>query len=278
MPDGKRYEDLTVEEIQDALQAPTPPERIEYLGKNARKTDSGVWVAKALPYHDARFTQERLDEVVGVFNWRSDVQAIGGLLMVGIGIRHPNRADEWIWRWDTGQDEPIDEDSDSEISGGRGIFSKSFKRAGYQWGIGRDTYAMAKPWRQCATRESRGRMFFAGWIPNEGEITGTWLPQEGGRKPRQPGKQQNATHEARKAALAPKEEDQPAGKPEDKAKSKAKPPDSNAFFALAFGTELKLDRDTALATAKQFTKEGKTDWAAAIDALKKQLPPPMAKE
>lgn len=84
--------------------------------------------ATILAYKDARVDMNRLDEVCGL-NWQKDYKLIDGKLFCGIGIREKG---EWIWRWDVG--------TESNTEKEKGQASDAFKRAGFNWGIGRELY------------------------------------------------------------------------------------------------------------------------------------------
>lgn len=146
------------------LQQPTPHENISFvyrrgsLIKNPQDKSKGS--AVALPHIDARFTQSRLDEACGPFGWQSRSREVAGVLMVGIGIKNPE-SEEWIWKWDTGQETP-ERDSDG-IGGKKGLVSNGLKRAGYQWGIGRDAYDYPVRRLQCKIN-AKGN--FGGWLQN----------------------------------------------------------------------------------------------------------------
>lgn len=154
----------SLEEIVAVLQQPTPPENISFVYRRgsliANPQDKKIGTAVALPHIDARFTQSRLDEACGPFGWQSRSREVAGVMMVGIGIKNPE-TNEWIWKWDTGQETP-ERDGDS-IGGKKGLVSNGLKRAGYQWGIGRDAYDYPVRRLQCRLN-AKGN--FAGWVQN----------------------------------------------------------------------------------------------------------------
>jgi len=84
--------------------------------------------ATILAYKDARVDMNRLDEVCKPENWQRDHKEVKGVVYCGIGIK----TTEWIWKWDAG--------SESLTEGEKGQASDSFKRAGFNWGIGRELY------------------------------------------------------------------------------------------------------------------------------------------
>ena len=92
-----------------------------------------------LLFKTARVDQSFLDEVVGAENWQSEHYEVKDKDFCKIGIRI-ERGDksEWVWKSDCG--------SESNIEAEKGEASDAFKRAGFQWGIGRELYSAPKIW------------------------------------------------------------------------------------------------------------------------------------
>ena len=84
-----------------------------------------------LLYKDARVDMDILDETVGAENWERDHKELKGNIYCGIGIWDEEKQ-RFIYKWDAGKESF----SDSE----KGEASDSFKRAGFNWGIGRELY------------------------------------------------------------------------------------------------------------------------------------------
>lgn len=82
-----------------------------------------------LLYKDARCDMNILDESVGVANWQRNHQVIDENLYCNVGIKFN---DEWIWKQDVG----VESNTEAE----KGQASDSFKRACFNWGIGRELY------------------------------------------------------------------------------------------------------------------------------------------
>jgi len=97
--------------------------------------------ALAVAYIDARDVAERLDSVVGPANWAVDHKDVGGQMLTGIGLRHPETG-EWVWKWDTGL---IGREGDEAMSV-KGNLSDGLKRAAVLWGVGRYLYRLPKSW------------------------------------------------------------------------------------------------------------------------------------
>lgn len=101
-------------------------------------------------YSDARAVQAILDESVGPENWQR---------------RHPNQnrefcvisiyddqKDQWIEKEDVGKESFMEKE--------KGQASDSFKRAGVNWGIGRELHDVPEIWvnkPDCTTYESKGK-------------------------------------------------------------------------------------------------------------------------
>lgn len=90
-----------------------------------------------LLYKDARVDMNILDETVGATNWQRDHKEFKENIYCGIGIFN-KEIEQWIWKWDCGKESF----SDSE----KGEASDSFKRAGFNWGIGRELYTAPFIW------------------------------------------------------------------------------------------------------------------------------------
>jgi hypothetical protein len=240
-------------EVQIALAKPVPRDRIEWIhefGSLWKMRDRGM-TALALAITDARFFQDRLDHVCGAFNWQSEVKFVGGILMVGIGIRNPELTEEWLWKWDTGQEMQAHTDA---RGGGKSIMSRGYKRAGYQWGIGRDLYNYAKPRLNCKTytRKGDGKEIFKEFTQNPWEA----IDKGKGESP-----ETGRTHGSRVDDVG------------DEIKAGA-----TAFYDIAYvklGWNDEGQKDQAVSVMAAFTDKNtdKTDWNKAIRALEKNLPP-----
>lgn len=82
-----------------------------------------------LLYKDARVDQNILDETVGCMNWQKRYVRENANCIVGIWDENKN---QWVEKEDTGTE------SFSEAE--KGLASDSFKRACFNWGIGRELY------------------------------------------------------------------------------------------------------------------------------------------
>lgn len=103
--------------------------------------------AQLLLYKTARTDRQILDEVFGAMNWTSDYKEIKGNLYCGIGCRE-NPESPFVWKWDCGVESREDGDGNEK----KGEASDSFKRAGFQWGIGVELYTSPFIWASVPTK------------------------------------------------------------------------------------------------------------------------------
>lgn len=84
-----------------------------------------------LLYKDARCDQNILDETVGPENWQRRHYEVKGNMFCSVGI-YDQEKKGWIWKDDCG--------TESNTEKEKGEASDSFKRACFNWGIGRELY------------------------------------------------------------------------------------------------------------------------------------------
>lgn len=106
-----KFRDLTVDDIEVRIQSATQNGVILLLYKNAR-VDMNV-----------------LDETVGAENWQREHYECKGNLFCRVGIKTDNG---WVYKSDCGVE--------SNTGKQKGEASDSFKRACFNWGIGRELY------------------------------------------------------------------------------------------------------------------------------------------
>lgn len=85
--------------------------------------------ATILVYKDARCDMQRLDDVCGPLNWKREHLNQNHNCIVSI---YNKAAGEWVGKEDTG--------TASNTEAAKGLASDSFKRACFNWGIGRELY------------------------------------------------------------------------------------------------------------------------------------------
>lgn len=88
--------------------------------------------AVVLLYKDARVDMRLLDEVVGAMNWKREHTIIGDRLYCTVSI-YNEQTGEWVGKSDVG--------TESNTEKEKGQASDSFKRACFNWGIGRELYS-----------------------------------------------------------------------------------------------------------------------------------------
>lgn len=95
-----------------------------------------------LLYKDARVDMNILDETVGSSNWQREHYECKGNLFcrVGIDMNGVNGivGERWVWKADCG--------TESNTEAQKGEASDSFKRACFNWGIGRELYTAPFTW------------------------------------------------------------------------------------------------------------------------------------
>ena len=119
-----------------------------------------------LLYKDARCDQNILDEVVGPYNWKREHTRDNRNCVVSIW---DNEKGQWIGKEDTG--------TESNTEREKGLASDSFKRACFNWGIGRELYTAPFIWvpaDKCRIKDGKcyDRFTVKGIGYTDGVITG----------------------------------------------------------------------------------------------------------
>jgi hypothetical protein len=112
------------------------PLTIEDIDFRVQSINKGGY-ATILAYKDARVDMNRLDDVCGSDCWQRNHKEIKNVIYCGIGINVTDGTGIdidplWVWKWDAG--------TESMAEKQKGEASDSFKRAGFNWGIGRELY------------------------------------------------------------------------------------------------------------------------------------------
>jgi hypothetical protein len=116
------FRDLTAEDIEVRVQSVKQNGLVLLLYKNAR-VDMAI-----------------LDETVGAENWQREHYECKGNLFCRVGIKC---GEEWVWKADCG--------TESNTEAQKGEASDSFKRACFNWGIGRELYTSPFIWVEAKT-------------------------------------------------------------------------------------------------------------------------------
>lgn len=113
---------------------------MEFRTLRADEIDCRIKVVKEtgvslLLYKDARVDQNILDETVGCMNWQRHHSRDNANCIVSIWDESKK---QWIEKEDTG--------TESNTEAEKGLASDSFKRACFNWGIGRELYSAPFIW------------------------------------------------------------------------------------------------------------------------------------
>ena len=118
--------------------------RVAQISLNSdKKSAKGL---SLLLYKDARVDQNILDETVTPMNWQRDHKELKGNIYCGISI-WDDKKQMWVTKWDCGKE--------SNTEAEKGEASDSFKRAGFNWGIGRELYTAPFIWINASDTDIR---------------------------------------------------------------------------------------------------------------------------
>jgi hypothetical protein len=126
-----KFRDLRADEIEC---------RVQSVKDNADPAKAGLVL---LLYKDARCDMNILDETVGSARWQREHYECKGNLFCRVGIvvdtkKGESIFPEWVWKSDCG--------TESNTEAQKGEASDSFKRACFNWGIGRELYTAPFIW------------------------------------------------------------------------------------------------------------------------------------
>lgn len=115
---------------------------MEYMFRDLKSSEIEVRVATCsekgislLLYKNARVDQDILDETVGAMNWQRHHTRDNANCIISIWDSDKK---QWVEKEDTG--------TESFSQAEKGLASDSFKRAGFNWGIGRELYTAPFIW------------------------------------------------------------------------------------------------------------------------------------
>ena len=118
--------------LKEQLERPFLEDELEF---RVGATNSDKTKGLALAYIQARAIQNRLDEVVGIENWRVSYKEINGGFLAKLELKINN---EWIAKEDGA--------NITDYEAIKGGISSAFKRAASVWGIGRYLYEIESQW------------------------------------------------------------------------------------------------------------------------------------
>ena len=104
-----------------------------------------------LLYKDARCDMNILDETVGPTNWTRSHQVIDGKLYCTVSL-YDEVKQQWVSKQDVG--------TESNTEKEKGQASDSFKRACFNWGLGRELYTAPFIWvpaDKCNIKQDKGK-------------------------------------------------------------------------------------------------------------------------
>ena len=111
-------------------------DEIDVRVQSIKQKDGKATGAILLLYKDARCDMKILDEAVGVENWQREHYECKGNLFCRVGLNanydKPDVPERWVWKSDCGVE--------SNTEAQKGEASDSFKRACFNFGIGRELY------------------------------------------------------------------------------------------------------------------------------------------
>lgn len=129
---------------------------MRFRALRADEVDARISICKQngislLLYKDARCDMNILDETVGAFNWQRSHSRENANCTVSIWDKEKQ---QWISKEDTG--------TESNTEAEKGLASDSFKRACFNWGIGRELYTAPFIWispDKLASLQARGNKY-----------------------------------------------------------------------------------------------------------------------
>lgn len=192
---GEQPTDL--QELAKKLAAPFP---IDWVKWRVQGKPTAKGTARAVCYVDARAVMGRLDEVLGVGNWRSTTrhEGAGWICRLGIRVVRADGVADWV-----DQEDGADE---SDIEKHKGGISDAFKRAAVRFGVFAYGYDAPKYW---APVNDKGYMP-DDWRPADKDLPTWFFP--GGVRPGERAQQQRAPEP--KAEPKPEPQPPPARAPE----------------------------------------------------------------
>lgn len=118
--------------IANEFQKPFYEDELQWLILTKTKDGSR---AKVTPYIDARSIQERLDKIVGPFNWSQRFLRgpQGGMMcLLSIRVFNEDGSYDWVTKSNGGEN--------TDFEAVKGGYTVAFRRAAVEWGFGRYLY------------------------------------------------------------------------------------------------------------------------------------------
>lgn len=136
--------------------------RIQQVGytEDFKTKEIKPW-AKVLCYVQARAIENRLDEVIGAENWKTEFRADGSNIICRLSIWDKDKQ-EWIYK-ENGA-------SETKIEAFKGGISDALKRcASHGWGIGRYLYELDITFAECSLERPANKK---GWEKTSLDVKG----------------------------------------------------------------------------------------------------------
>ena len=154
------------------LNVPTPKDEIKYR-PGGTFSSQGKKFARMLAYVDARYIQDKLDEIVGICNWSNEFHRDEkGILYCTITIKfmREDGVVDSVSKTDVG--------TESNVEQQKGEISDAFKRCAVHYGLARDLYNLPDPKGFKYVAEMKGNKFLN---PNTNSfvVVQQWKPKEG---------------------------------------------------------------------------------------------------
>lgn len=131
------------QKVKELLKAETPKDRVKFrIGRKYANNQR----AHMLAYVDARYVQDRLDDVIGAENWSNSFEVIDNTLFCSITVVFPDG--KVVTKTDCG--------TESNVEKEKGEASDAFKRAAVMLGIGRDLYDLPNHFNMHADLNQQG--------------------------------------------------------------------------------------------------------------------------
>lgn len=146
------------------LKRPFHPNKVKWRIQQSGISNNGNLWARAVAYIDARDVMERLDNVLGMYNWQDEYQQVDGAYICKLSIKGKN---EWITKNGVAE---IDDDNSGPnvLDEQKSSASGALKRAGVKFGIARYLYNLEEDFVD-ETEKGTDKQNVDGW--HKGTIT-----------------------------------------------------------------------------------------------------------
>ncbi len=134
------------------MSAPTVPlAEVEWRVDGKPSTKDGKTTCRFVPYIDALWVSQALDEWIGTENWQDDYEVVRlgdkDAMLCRLSLKF---GPEWVCKTDVG--------AVSNFEGQKGAVTDAFKRcASRKWGVGRNVYDLPTLWAPCRTYQANGK-------------------------------------------------------------------------------------------------------------------------